>query len=162
MIGNKELKVGIGDMQFARGDSTVITYALGSCIGITFYDPQIKLGGLLHVMLPARTDPRDPKVFKYADSGIHETVRKLTAFGMLKSRTIVKIAGGAKMFDIKGSSDFGNIGKRNAAMVKKVLQEEGFRIAAEDTGGAYARTMLLNVSNGDVIIRTVGKPEKHL
>lgn len=86
----------------------------------------------------------------------------MTAFGMLKSRTIVKIAGGAKMFEIRGNSDFGNIGQRNAAMVKKLLMQERMRIVAEDTGGSYARTMLINIANGDVIIRTAGKPEKHL
>ena len=69
-MADKDLKVGIGDMKFTRGDSTIITYALGSCIGITFYDPFLKLGCLLHIMLPNRTDPNDPKVFKYADSGI--------------------------------------------------------------------------------------------
>lgn len=161
-MAEREIKVGIGDMKFARGDNRIITYALGSCIGITFYDPLIKLGALLHIMLPARVDPNDPKVFKYADSGIRETVRKLTAFGMVKNRTVVKIAGGAKMFEMKGSSDFGNIGQRNASMVKKILMEERLRVAAEDTGGGYARTMLIDVSNGDVVIRTVGKPEKHL
>ncbi len=158
----KDLKVGIGDMKFTRGGGTVITYALGSCIGITFYDPGIKLGGLLHIMLPSRNDSNDPKVFKYADCGIRETIRKLSAFGMVKSRTVVKIAGGAKMFDLKGNSDFGNIGQRNAAMVKKILMEERMRISAEDTGGAYARTMVLNVDTGEVFIRTVGKPEKRL
>ena len=68
------------------------------------------------------------------------------------------------MFEMKGSggSDFGNIGQRNAAMVKRVLMDERLRIAAEDIGGSYARTMLIDVSNGDVIIRTVGRPEKHL
>ncbi len=149
-------------MKFARGDGIIITYALGSCIGITLYDPAIRLGGLLHIMLPARTDPNDPKIYKYADSGLHEMIRKLSAFGMVKSRTIVKIAGGAKMFEIRGNSDFGNIGQRNAAMVKKILMEERMRISAEDTGGNSARTMLLNVGNGDVIIRSAGKPEKHL
>ena len=157
-----DLKVGIGDMKFARGDGIIITYALGSCIGITLYDPRSRLGGLLHIMLPARTDPNDPKIYKYADSGLHEMIRKLSAFGMVKSRTIVKIAGGAKMFEIRGNSDFGNIGQRNAAMVKKILMEERMRISAEDTGGNSARTMLLNVGNGDVIIRSAGKPEKHL
>lgn len=66
------------------------------------------------------------------------------------------------MFEIRGNSDFGNIGQRNAAMVKKILMEERMRISAEDTGGNSARTMLLNVGNGDVIIRSAGKPEKHL
>lgn len=149
-------------MKFTRGGGTVITYALGSCIGITMYDPGLKLGGLLHIMLPSRSDPNDPKVYKYADSGIREMIRKLTAFGMVKSRTVVKIAGGAKMFDIKGNADFGNIGERNAAMVKKILLEERMRVTSEDTGGAYARTMVLKVDTGEVLIRTVGRPEKHL
>ncbi|MCI8418031.1 MAG: chemotaxis protein CheD [Lachnospiraceae bacterium] len=149
-------------MKFARGEGEIITYALGSCIGITFYDPFLKLGGLLHVMLPMRTDPNDQKVYKYADTGLREMIRKLSAFGMVKSRTIVKIAGGAKMFEIRGNSDFGNIGQRNAAMVKKVLMEERMRISAEDTGGSSARTMVINVATGDVIIRSAGKPERHL
>ena len=63
---------------------------------------------------------------------------------------------------MKGSSNLGNIGQRNAAMVKQVLMEERMRIMAEDTGGTYARTMLLNVANGDVFVRTVGRPEKRL
>ena len=159
---NDKITVGIADMKIAQGSGILITYALGSCIGLCFHDPRLKLGALLHIMLPNRSDPNDPKIYKYADSGIREMVRKLSAFGMVKSRTVVKIAGGAKMFDIKGNTDFGNIGQRNAAMVKKILMEERMRITSEDTGGAYARTMLLNVDNGDVVIRTVGRPEKHL
>jgi len=158
----KELKVGIGDMKLTRNEGRIITYALGSCIGISFYDPRIRLGALLHIMLPSRFSANDPNVFKYADTGIRETLRKLTAFGLMKQRTVVKIAGGAKMFEISGNSDFGNIGQRNTASVKKVLQEEGLRIMAEDTGGSYARTMLLNIVTGDVTIRTFGRPEKHL
>ena len=144
-MAEKELKVGIGDMKFTRDEGRIITYALGSCIGISFYDPFLRLGALLHIMLPAR-----------------ETIRKLMAFGMVKARTTVKIAGGAKMFEISGNADFGNIGQRNAAMVKKILTDENMRIVAEDTGGTYARTMLLQLESGDVIIRTFGKPEKHL
>ena len=158
----KQLVVGIGDMKLTRENGVLITYALGSCIGISFYDPYIRLGALLHIMLPARNNPSDSRLFKYADTGIQETVRKLTAFGMVKSRTIVKIAGGAKMFELKGTSDFGNIGQRNAAMVRQVLAQQQLHIRAEDTGGTYARTMLLNVQDGTVVIRTAGRQEKKL
>ena len=162
MMAEKDLKVGIGDMKFTRGNNILITYALGSCIGITFYDPVIKLGGLLHIMLPSRSDANDPKVFKYADTGIRETVRKLTAFGMVKSRTVVKIAGGAKMFEMKGSGGLGNIGERNAQNVKRILMAEGLRVTSEDVGANYARTMLLDVATGNVYVRSAGKPEKML
>ena len=138
----RELRVGIGDMKFTRGTGKIITYALGSCIGISFWDPFLHLGALLHIM--------------------HETIRKLSAFGMVKSRTVVKIAGGAKMFEIRGNAEFGNIGSRNTFMVKKILQEENMRISAENTGGAFARTMILDIESGDVAIRTMGKPERHL
>lgn len=158
----KELKVGIGDMKFTRGEGRIITYALGSCIGVSFYDPFLHLGALLHIMLPLQCGSYDNNVFKYADTGIRETLRKLSAFGMVKARTVVKIAGGAKMFEISGNADFGNIGQRNAVSVKKVLKEEGMRLVAEDTGGTYARTMYLDITSGDVVIRTFGKPEKHL
>lgn len=158
----KELKVGIGDMKFTRGEGSIITYALGSCIGITFHDPILHLGALLHIMLPVRNGLSDSNLYKYADSGIRETLRKLTAYGMVKSRSVVKIAGGAKMFEISGDTDFGSIGQRNTAAVREVLQGEGLRLAGEDTGGSCARTMILNVANGKVAIRTYGKPEKHL
>ena len=159
---DKDLKVGTGDMKFARNEGRVVTYALGSCIGVTFYDPMIRLGALLHVMLPNKGAGGDQNPFKYADAGIRETLRKLTVFGMMKSRTVVKIAGGAKMFEISGKADFGNIGQRNIMVVKQVLREEGLRIAAEDTGGVCARTMFLDVGTGSVIIRAVGKPERYL
>ena len=72
MIGGTELKVGIGDMKFSRGEGRIITYALGSCIGITFYDPVTRLGALLHIMLPAQFEGKDSNPFKFADSGIRE------------------------------------------------------------------------------------------
>lgn len=159
---DNDLKVGIGDMKFARNQGRVVTYALGSCIGITFYDPMVRLGALLHVMLPSKGNGADMNPFKYADPGIRETLRKMSAFGMVKSRTVVKIAGGAKMFEISGKADFGNIGQRNLMVVKQVLREEGLRIVAEDTGGTCARTMFLDVANGSVMIRAVGRPERFL
>ena len=161
-MNDRRLTVGIADMKIGQGECELVTYALGSCIGLCFHDPRMKLGALLHIMLPARFNASDPNVFKYADSGIHETVRKMSAFGMVKSRTVVKIAGGAKMFEISGNSDFGNIGQRNTVSVKKVLMEEGLRISGEDTGASYARTMYIDLATGDVGVRTFGRPERHL
>ena len=156
---DKELKVGIGDMKFTRGDSRIITYALGSCIGIALYDPMIKLGALVHIMLPERVNS-DANIFKYADTGVRETLRKLYAYGAVKHRLTAKIAGGAKMFDMKGkSSAMGNIGERNAQMVKRVLMQEGIRIVKEDTGANYARTMSIDLASGMVLVKTFGRPE---
>lgn len=154
---DKQLKVGIGDMKLTRGEGVIATYALGSCIGLAFYDSYIKLGALLHIMLPERVNESDANLFKYADTGIRETLRKMSAFGMVKSRTTVRIAGGAKMFEISGNAGFGNIGQRNIDSVKQILKEEGMKISGEDTGANYARTMSLDTETGEVQVRTYGR-----
>ena len=155
----KQSVVGIGDMKLGRQEGTIITYALGSCIGIALYDPMIKLGALVHIMLPERVNS-DANIFKYADTGVRETLRKLYAYGAVKHRMTAKIAGGAKMFDMKGkSSAMGNIGERNAQMVKRVLMQEGIRIVKEDTGANYARTMSIDLASGMVLVKTFGRPE---
>lgn len=158
----KNISVGIADMNLTRQEGILITYALGSCIGISFYDPMIKLGALLHIMLPEKTNAADSNILKYADSGIKETLRKLLAYGGSKNRMVCKIAGGAKMFEMGGASGLGNIGERNIIKVKQVLKAEGLRITGEDTGANYARTMLLDVSTGKVTIRTAGRQEKNI
>lgn len=156
-----DTKVGIGDMKVGRREGTIITYALGSCIGITFYDPMIKLGALLHIMLP-ESNGREANVFKFADTGIRETLRKMEVFGGVRSRYICKIAGGAQMFAMSGGGDIGNIGQRNIDSVKRIMQMEGLRIKNQDVGGNSARTMLIELETGTVKLRTIGKPEKVL
>jgi chemotaxis protein CheD len=156
---NKQLTVGIADMKFIRQEGILVTYALGSCIGISLYDPMIKLGALVHIMLPEVLGGGDRNTFKYADTGLAETFRKIEIMGARKPRLIAKIAGGAKMFELQGNSNLGNIGARNIASVKQILHSEGVRIAAADVGENYARTMSLDVSTGMVRIRTYGREE---
>ena len=144
-------------MKIARREGTLIPYALGSCVGITFYDPMIKLGALVHILLPEAGDNAAGNIFKFADTGIKETLRKLEVFGGVKSRYQCKIAGGAKMFEM--SAGIGNIGERNVKMVEKVLAEEHIRVMAKDVGANYARTMLLDVTTGTVKVRTSGRNE---
>jgi chemotaxis protein CheD len=154
--------VRIADMKIAEGDTELVTYALGSCVGITFYDPALKLGALLHILLPERIGDTDSNVMKYADSGIHATMRQLEMLGFSKSRAIVKIAGGAKMFNYSESGSLPKIGDRNVESVKKTLAREGLHIAAEDVGGTIARTMMLDVSDGSVRVRSAGQQAVHL
>ncbi len=156
-MSNKELTVGIGDLKIARREGTLITYALGSCIGIALYDPNIKLGGLLHIMLPSSQNAKQDNIFKFADTGIREMLRKMQVFGGVKSRYMCKIAGGAKMFEMQGN--LGNIGQRNVESVRQILQMEQIRIQRQDVGANYARTMTLDVETGIVKIRSFGRPE---
>ncbi len=152
--------VGIADMKIVRAPGELITYALGSCVGIVLYDPVLKLAALIHIMLPnAMQNPPD-NIYKYADSGIYDTLSKLQTFGAVKSRLIAKIAGGAKMFNVTGDSVMGTIGARNIEAVTQILQKERIRIMGNETGGSSARTLVFNAETGVASIRVAGKGEK--
>lgn len=151
-----EVKIGIGDMKILKGDGSLITYALGSCVGITLYDPVIKLGGLIHIMLPKSTG-QVTNPYKFADTGIENMLKKMALQNGVKHRYICKIAGGAQMFQMSGP--IGNIGERNVASVKEILALHNIKITAQDTGQNYARTMLLDIQTGQVKVRTIGRQE---
>jgi chemotaxis protein CheD len=145
-------------MKLAKGSGILITYALGSCIGLCFHDPRIKLGALLHVMLPLNMETGRKNPLKYADTGIRETLRQMEAQGASRSRITVKIAGGAKMFEVNGGN-LGNIGQRNIESVHTILRKEGIRLLGEYVGGSVARTMLFDVDSGQSCIRSYGKQD---
>ncbi|MDD3394850.1 MAG: chemotaxis protein CheD [Clostridia bacterium] len=157
---DKEIAVGIADMKFTRMEGRLITYALGSCIGVCLYDPIAKVGAMVHIMLPQKLEnSADLNVYKFADSGIRATIRKMEVFGAVKRRLTAKIAGGAKMFDIPGGGTLGNIGQRNIESVRQTLKEEGIPLLSEEVGGNYARTLIFDCSNGQANIRSFGRKE---
>ncbi len=155
------IKVGMADLKTAKAPDILTTLGLGSCIGIALWDSTTKIGGLAHIMLPDSTKIRNnSNIAKFADTGIVELVRQMEALGAPKRRLVAKIAGGAKMFEVSGTTSVGNIGEKNAIASKKVLEEMGIPILAEDTGLNYGRTVELDCSNGDYIIKAVGKSVK--
>lgn len=154
----QKLTVGIADMKILQWDGELITYALGSCIGICLYDPAVKLAALIHIMLPINMEAGRKNTMKYADTGIRETLKQLEARGARKPRLVAKIAGGAKMFEVSGSSGLGNIGQRNIESVHMNLRREGIRIIAENVGGSVARTLSFFPGTGQGQIRAYGQP----
>lgn len=155
---NQKLTVGIADMKIGRGNDLLITYALGSCIGLCFHDQRLKLGALLHIMLPLNMETGRKNPLKYADTGIRETLRQMEAMGAMRGRITVKIAGGAKMFEVNGGN-LGNIGQRNIESVHTVLKREGIRLLGEHVGGNVARTLLFDVDSGQSCIRSYGRQD---
>ena len=146
-------------MKMLQGEGILVTYALGSCIGLCFHDPRLRMGALLHIMLPLNMEAGRTHPLKYADTGIRETLRQMEAKGASRSRMTVKIAGGAKMFEVTGGSGLGNIGQRNIESVHAVLKRENIRLLAEEVGGKVARTLLFDVVSGQGCIRSYGKKD---
>ena len=155
------IKVGMADLNIAKSPDSLTTLGLGSCIGLTLYDPVAKIGGLVHYMLPDSTKLKNnSNIAKFGDTGIRELYKKMIEKGASPRRMVAKIAGGAKMFEVSGLSSVGNVGERNAEEAKIILKELKVRLVAEDTGLNYGRTVVLNCENGEYLIKSVGKPQK--
>lgn len=152
--------VGIADLNVVKSPDTLVTYALGSCVGICLYDPDKKIAGLAHIMLPLSTEAAQGVNNKrrYADTGIAELIQKMTALGANKARLTAKIAGGAQMFSV--NSTVFNIGERNVAAVKQVLASYRIRIIAEETGANFGRTQYFHGDTGVMEIRAATRPTK--
>ncbi len=157
--------VGVADMKLSNNkDDVLITYALGSCLGITIYDPVAHVGGLLHVMLPVSSvDPVKAKSnpYMFVDTGVPKLFTESYKLGAKKGRLIVKVAGGsATNSDI--DEDFFKIGKRNFVFLRKVLWKNGVLLKAHDVGKNLSRTMSLHIDTGKVMIKVSGKYENEL
>ena len=156
------LTVGISDAKISTDpDAVLVTHALGSCIGVSIYDPVKIIGGLLHFQLPQAKgypDSASSSPFKYADTGFGVLFDKLQSLGVNKSRVEVKLAGGAQK-STAGNDSF-NIGKRNYAAIRKTLWKKGLLIAAQDVGGNIPRTIYFSITNGAIKIKSQGKTVK--
>ncbi|MGN0941087.1 MAG: chemotaxis protein CheD [Selenomonadaceae bacterium] len=157
------IKVGMADYKVGRAPAIIISYGLGSCIGVSLYDPQAKVGGLLHIMLPDSKQSRSSEnPAKFADTGVPLLLRDVLKLGASKSRLVAKMAGGAQMFAFAKATDIMRVGARNAEAVKKLLKELNIPILAEDTGANYGRTVQINLENGVYTVKTMVKGEKEI
>ena len=156
------IKVGMADLKTCISPNGVTTLGLGSCVGLAIRDPQTKIGGLAHIMLPDSTAIRNSQlnIAKFADTGIEELVKQMEKLGAKRTRMVAKIAGGATMFTFQGSNSLaGQVGERNSTAAKKKLKELNIPILAEDIGANYGRTVTFYPETGEFHIRAVGKPE---
>jgi chemotaxis protein CheD len=152
--------VGMADLKVAKHPDTLTTLGLGSCVGICLYDSINKIGGLAHVMLPSYKGFEGQTIMKFADSAIVELLNQMTRKGASRSGLVAKIAGGAHMFGKTSNNDMLKIGERNAAASLAILSQLRIPVKANDTGGTHGRTIILDLNDGSLKIRTVGAGEK--
>jgi len=163
-IEQKLIKVGMADLGTAVEGEVIRTTGLGSCVGLTLYDPRTRLAGLAHIMLPTSSIARESTVniAKYADTAVPELIRRLVYAGAAADRLVAKMAGGAQMFAFAGQSETMRIGPRNVESCRLALLHYAIPIIGEDTGGNYGRTIELDCSSGVLSIRSVQYGSKEL
>lgn len=139
----------------------IITFALGSCLGVTTYDPVAHVGGMVHVMLPSSSiDPvkafSNPSMF--VDTGVKNLFLATYKAGAQRNRLLVFAAGGACANGLE-QDDYFQIGKRNVTVLRSLLWKNGIILNNSDFGGNLARTLSLDIGTGQVTVRINGSTE---
>lgn len=157
--------VGLADFRISSArEDIIITHGLGSCLGVSIYDPVSHVGGMIHLMLPLSSiDPEKAKdrPFMFVDTGLPKLFINCYELGACKDRIIVTATGGANPLRTNGSNLF-NIGERNFIILKKLLEKNNVNLAACDVGGTQSRTMSLEIATGKVTLELNGYEKKIL
>ncbi len=151
------ITVNVSDVRTSKQlDDIIVTHSLGSCIGVCLYDPVANVAGMLHYQLPSASIDAGKAAQRpamYADTGMELLMNEMFALGAQKQRLKVIVAGGASMMEDLASS---SIGKKNQTAIRKIIFQQGLFIHSQDLGGTMPRTIYLNVSTGEVTIKSGG------
>ena len=164
MQSDKLIKVGMADLNIASNGELLKTTGLGSCVGITLYDPRKQVAGMAHIMLPSSNIAREVpiNIAKYADTAIPALIEKMLINGATISSIQAKIAGGSQMFTLPGHTDTLRIGPRNVESSILLLENYKIPLIAQDTGGNFGRTIEFDSRNGILSIRSVQNGMKEI
>ncbi len=153
-----QIRVGISEMRISTcPEETLVTYSLGSCVGVAFHDAAAGLAGLIHCMLPQSSiDPAraatTPGMF--VDTGLPLLLQGMFNLGASRKTLVAKVAGAANQLDDR---NLFRIGDRNYAMVRKMLWKNDILISAESVGGSQPRTLHLQTGSGRTTLRSGSK-----
>lgn len=151
----RQIIVGVASLEVSNDPETVlVTYALGSCLGIAVYDPVVHVGGLAHVMLPDSGIENNRKSnntpAKYINTGVPLLFKKMYELGAQKQRIRNAVIGGAQVVD---DNNYFNIGKRNVTALRKLYWKNNVLIHKKHVGGRVNRTVRLQVSTGRITVK---------
>lgn len=130
-------------------EDTIKTFALASCVAVTAYNPSNSVAGMIHIVLPSPPRTVDPNVrlTYYAVTGVPFLINKMCLeYGCNKKKIKIGLYGGSNSIH----EDSFQIGKKNIAMVKKILMDMNLLYDIDETGGIISRTLIMNVAMGTV------------
>ncbi len=134
-------------------DGRSLKTILGSCVGVILRDPEKRVSGLAHIMLPEKRRD-DEATGKYADSAVPALLARITSSGARHGSLQAMLIGGAQMFPM-GNSTLASIGDQNVVAARKALKESRIPIVFEEIGGKAGRSVVFDNITGQVSVKTL-------
>jgi chemotaxis protein CheD len=158
----RKIEVTMGRGAVTRAPHIISSSGLGSCVVVTLYDTEQRLGGLAHIMLPDSNNLNGyHHPYKCADTAIATLIKELRSMRATHRDMVAKLVGGAKMF--LASDDFGpGIGDQNIISIKRILERKRIPVIGENTGGNYGRNVEFYLDSGKVMVKAIGREVKEI
>ncbi len=161
------LRVGMAQSEVVIPPMKLACFGVGSCVCVVLYDPQIRLAGLAHAMLPS-APPQGPGVgeeFKYADWATRRLVELMEKKGASRQHLFARLVGGANMFAAATGREAGSeisLGERNLKAARQALRDLGVPLTAEEGGGGVGRSLEFNPDDGSLLVRSAWADQRWL
>jgi chemotaxis protein CheD len=151
------ITVGMAELKVAVPPEKLAVHGLGSCVALALYDPEAKVAGLAHAMLPSAAGnaaASGEKPGKFCDQAVPALLQQMEAQGAQRGRIYARLVGGATMFSFPGAAKGAPaaLGERNLQAAREALQAAGIALKAEDAGGSQGRSLELEPADGSLTV----------
>lgn len=167
---NMSLTLGLKKQYFLHPGQIIVTAdenpimtVLGSCVALTVYSPEKRIGGIFHALLPeyiekTRLINNSPPVSPdpdYVDYSFYYIKNRMSDLGVDISRTRIMLFGGGDVLQALTTGKSASVGKKNIEMIKGIIDREKLKLAAEDTGGTKARKIIFHPGSGKIFLEYI-------
>lgn len=141
-------------------EEALVTLGLGSCVAILLVDPDARVAGMAHVLLPEPALARDASnPSKFASTAVPLLLSEMRERGARERRLSAWLVGGASMFTSLMGPGSLNMGERNIRASREALQKAGIAILREEVGGDFGRSVRMWIGEGRTVVSSVGRPD---
>jgi chemotaxis protein CheD len=135
---------------YASAEAAQVTTILGSCVAVCLWDPEERVGGMNHFLLPEGA-PHSPR---FGRSAVPLLIERLLELGARRSRLKAKLFGGACVLEAFRAGAQ-TLGVRNVEVARDRLRSEEIPVVGEDVGGDLGRKLVFDVQTGSAWIRAI-------
>lgn len=141
---------------FVHAQEHVVTTLLGSCVTVTLHEPQLRLGGMNHFMLPLWNGVGLPTP-RFGNIAMEKLIERMVALGARPERLVARIYGGASIL-LEAGGSFG-VGERNIQVARELLSRHRIFIQAAEVGGSTGLRLRFNTASGEVECLRMESPQ---
>lgn len=154
---DQPIVVRVAELIVRQAPAQLDALGLGSCVAVILHDPEARVGGLAHVLLPTAAVGERPDATpgRYAQSAVPALLEAVLAAGAARHRVVARLVGGATMFRNLTAPGLIAIGERNTVAARRALDTLSLPLVAEAVGGDYGRSVRFDLEAGTITVRSV-------